>query len=183
MNKDPKSRRGPLSAPLSRREVLAAGIACAFWGGVIALGDSTLAAAPEGQATSAYDPWTVAQTVSAADLVNEMRDPQVAAKLVIVCVAPHGSFMAGHIPGAVYHGPASTPDGMDDLKIWARDHLLRTTNLVVYCGCCPMNECPNLRPAFAALKNMGFTHLRALLLPTDFYTDWAGKGYPSEPKK
>jgi hypothetical protein len=27
---------------------------------------------------------------------------------------------------------------------------------------------------------MGFTHLRVLLLPTDFNTDWITKGYPVE---
>jgi hypothetical protein len=50
----------------------------------------------------------------------------------------------------------------------------------VYCGCCPLEHCPNLRPAFEALRAMGFTHLRALLLPTNFYTDWVKPGYPVE---
>ncbi len=27
---------------------------------------------------------------------------------------------------------------------------------------------------------MGFRHLRALILPTNFYTDWYAKGYPTE---
>ena len=37
-----------------------------------------------------------------------------------------------------------------------------------------------IRAAFTALNGMGFTHLRVLMLPTDFNTDWIGKGYPVE---
>jgi hypothetical protein len=50
----------------------------------------------------------------------------------------------------------------------------------VYCGCCPLDRCPNLRPAFTALHDMGFTHLRVLLIPTNFYTDWVKPGFPFE---
>jgi hypothetical protein len=69
-----------------------------------------------------------------------------------------------------------------DLKTWAQP-LPRSTNLVVYCGCCPMPKCPNIRPAFVALREMGFTHMRVLILPNDFNTDWTEKGYPVEKAK
>jgi hypothetical protein len=69
-----------------------------------------------------------------------------------------------------------------DLKAWAQP-LPRSTNLVVYCGCCPMPKCPNIRPAFVALREMGFTHMRVLILPNDFNTDWTEKGYPVEKAK
>ncbi len=29
-------------------------------------------------------------------------------------------------------------------------------------------------------RDMGFTHLRVLVLPDNFGTDWAAKGYPVE---
>lgn len=51
---------------------------------------------------------------------------------------------------------------------------------MVYCGCCPRDVCPNLQPSFAALRSMGFTRLRALMLPTSFGQDWASKGLPIE---
>jgi len=35
-----------------------------------------------------------------------------------------------------------------------------------------------LRPAFTALKDLGFARLRVMILPTSFNTDWAEKGYP-----
>jgi hypothetical protein len=50
--------------------------------------------------------------------------------------------------------------------------------VVLYCGCCPLVKCPNLRPAFTAFEDMGIGRLRVLLLPTSFHVDWAEKGYP-----
>lgn len=43
-----------------------------------------------------------------------------------------------------------------------------------------MAECPNVRPAFTALRDMGFTHLRVLMLPNNFAADWVDKHYPVE---
>jgi hypothetical protein len=41
-----------------------------------------------------------------------------------------------------------------------------------------MDHCPNIRPAFAVLRDMGFTKLRLLVLPTSFEVDWANKNLP-----
>ena len=126
------------------------------------------------------DPWTAAQTVEPAALAKELAEAKPGDKTTIVCVAPHALYLGGHISGTLYHGPGGTPDGIADLKKWARS-VSRSTNIVIYCGCCPMERCPNLRPAFSALRDLGFTHVRALLLPTNFYTDWVKPGYPYEP--
>ncbi len=123
------------------------------------------------------DPWTSKQTVDPAALAKELSGPK-SVRPVIVSVSPHALYLGGHIPGAIYEGPGMSPQAIDGLKRWA-EHLPRSTNLVVYCGCCPLVHCPNLRPAFRALESMGFTHLRALILPTNFYTDWYSKGYPT----
>jgi thiosulfate/3-mercaptopyruvate sulfurtransferase len=127
----------------------------------------------------ASDPWTSEQTVQPAELAKEIADPEAAKRPTVVCVAPHVLYMGGHIPGALYHGPGMNAQGIDDLKKWAQG-MPRSANIVVYCGCCPLERCPNLRPAFQALHEMGFAHLRTLLLPTNFYTDWVKPGYPME---
>jgi thiosulfate/3-mercaptopyruvate sulfurtransferase len=126
------------------------------------------------------DPWTAAQTVQPAALAKELAGSKSADRPTIVCVAPHALYLGGHISGALYHGAGSTPEGIDDLEKWAQP-VPRATRIVIYCGCCPMERCPNLRPAFVALRDMGFTHVRALLIPTNFYTDWVKPGYPYEP--
>jgi len=126
---------------------------------------------------AASDPWTPTQTVQPADLVRELAAAKSAGSPVVVCAGFRTLFEGAHIPGATFHGSASAAQGLADLKKWA-ETLPRGTNLVVYCGCCPLSRCPNIRPAFAALRDMGFTHLRVLILPTDFATDWVAKGYP-----
>jgi hypothetical protein len=52
------------------------------------------------------------------------------------------------------------------------------TQVVVYCGCCPYDHCPNVRPAIQVLKDMKFTNYRLLDLPHNLKTDWINKGYP-----
>jgi hypothetical protein len=123
--------------------------------------------------------WSDSQTVHPSDLVKELGESKGAAKPVVVCVGFRPLYMGAHVPGAVFHGAAQSEQGLADLKKWAQA-LPRTTNLVIYCGCCPLDHCPNVRPAFSALHDMGFTNLRVLILPHDFATDWVEKGYPVE---
>jgi thiosulfate/3-mercaptopyruvate sulfurtransferase len=150
---------------------------------VFAAGSAYPSKTGAGAADSQAEPWTVAQTVQPSELAKELANEDGASrgegKPTVVCVAPRVLYEGGHIPGALFHGAGSTPQGIDDLKKWAQG-VPRSTNIVLYCGCCPLDHCPNLRPAFLALRDMGFTHLRALLIPTNFYTDWVTPGYPVE---
>jgi thiosulfate/3-mercaptopyruvate sulfurtransferase len=125
------------------------------------------------RAQNSVDPWSAAQTVQAADLAKELADGKSAP--TILFVGFERLYTAGHIKGAQFHGSGGKPEGIAEIKKWAAA-LPRSTNLVIYCGCCPMEKCPNIRPAFAALRDMGFTNLRVLLLPNSFAVDWAGKG-------
>lgn len=121
------------------------------------------------------DTWTKAQTVLPTDLVKELANSKTAP--TVVFVGFKRLYSAGHIKGAQYHGTAGSEDGLKELAAWAAG-LPRSTNLVIYCGCCPLDRCPNIRPAFKALQQLGFKNLRVLLLPQDFATDWADKGFP-----
>ncbi|HKS81371.1 MAG TPA: hypothetical protein VJR23_07675 [Candidatus Acidoferrales bacterium] len=123
------------------------------------------------------DPWSASQTIDPATLLKEMAAKDSSSKPIVVCVGFHSLYHGAHVPGASYHGPASTPEGLAALKDFAKT-LSRSSNLVIYCGCCPLEHCPNIRPAFAALRDAGFTHLRVLILPRDFASDWIAKGYP-----
>ena len=86
-------------------------------------------------------------------------------------------FRADHIPGAVYAGPAAKPAGIDLLKS-AVEKLPRNREIVIYCGCCPWDKCPNIKPALELLKGMGFTHVTAMHVPDSFKADWVDRGYP-----
>jgi thiosulfate/3-mercaptopyruvate sulfurtransferase len=131
------------------------------------------------RAENSADPWTAAQTVQPADFAKELSSATGENKPTVVCVGFRPLYQGAHIPGASFHGAASTAQGLEDLKTWAKD-LPRSANIVLYCGCCPLGHCPNIRPAFAALRDMGFTRPRVLILPNDFNTDWIEKGYPVE---
>jgi len=86
-----------------------------------------------GSSASAHpsEPWAEAQTVQPAELVKEMADAKGANTPVVVCSGFRVLCEGAHIRGAVYDGPASKPEGLDDLKKWAQG-IPRSSNLVVY---------------------------------------------------
>jgi thiosulfate/3-mercaptopyruvate sulfurtransferase len=130
---------------------------------------------------AASDPWTKSQVFTPQDLQQRLREAK-GTKPLILHVGFRSLYDQGHIPGSQYHGPASLTKGLGKLRKGAAT-LPRNREIILYCGCCPWYDCPNIRPAFRALKEMGFTRLRVLSLPTSFAVDWAGKGYPNESTK
>jgi thiosulfate/3-mercaptopyruvate sulfurtransferase len=122
------------------------------------------------------DPWTAEQTVQPAQFAKEVQQENGPHPLVIY-VGVRALYDGAHIPGAVYYGPGSSEQGISALKKYAAT-LSKNSDVLLYCGCCPLEKCPNLRPAFTALKDMGFARLRVLMLPTSFNVDWVEKGYP-----
>lgn len=123
--------------------------------------------------SAATDPWTD----------NDLIQPEQASKSLSTALFIHVGFPvlygAAHITGSVFAGPGSKEEGIADLKkaVAAQP---RTREIVLYCGCCPFDKCPNIRPAFAALHEMGFTHVKAMMVPTNLKTDWIDKGYPTD---
>ena len=125
----------------------------------------------------AAEPWPSATVLHPEVLAHELGNAKGESTPTIVYVGFRTLFEGGHIPGAKFQGTASKDDGLTELKKWAAA-LPRSTNLVIYCGCCPFDHCPNIRPAYKALHEMGFSRLRVLVLPTSFATDWVEKGFP-----
>jgi thiosulfate/3-mercaptopyruvate sulfurtransferase len=125
---------------------------------------------------ASVDPWTDSETLTPPVLVKMLEGGE---KLAIAYTGPLVLHRAGRIAGATLIGPTSEAEGLADLKRWARK-LPRAETLVIYCGCCPMEKCPNIRPAYRTLREMGFTNLRVLVLATSFEKDWIGKGFPIE---
>lgn len=124
------------------------------------------------------EPWSSAEVLRAEDLVAQLRQKNGSLPIVVY-VGFRTLFEGAHVPGAKFYGTTSTEKGLADLKK-AVAELPRASDLVIYCGCCPFEKCPNIRPAYRALREMGFTRLRVLALPTSFAADWVEKGYPVE---
>jgi hypothetical protein len=88
-------------------------------------------------------------------------------------------YRGGAIPGSHYAGPGSTSEGLASLAAAVKD-VPHEKSIVIYCGCCPWDHCPNMGPAFKELREMGYTNVRALYTPKNLETDWVDHGYPIE---
>jgi rhodanese-related sulfurtransferase len=121
---------------------------------------------------------------AAADLAL-VQPPELAARLAgkaapaVFMVGPNVLYRSKHIPGSVYAGPGQSEAGLAILKAEA-GKLARDREVVVYCGCCPWDRCPNVKPAVELLKQMGFAKAKALYLGTGFKADWLDKGYAAD---
>ena len=128
-------------------------------------------------ASAPSSPWTPKDVVEPATLAAQLK--KSGEKPLLVQVGFRSLYDQGHIPGSTYCGPAFRADGLAKLKECVAG-VPRTKEILLYCGCCPWEECPNLRPAFEALSQMGFKQVRVLYIPHNFGRDWAQKGYPTE---
>lgn len=125
----------------------------------------------------ASDPWTRSDVLLPADFLASQKGDHP--PYLVFQVGFPFLYKAGHIPGSAYVGAGKDPEGIDALKK-ALSTLPKDRKIVLYCGCCPLDVCPNLRPAFETAKEMGFFEAKILYLPHDFAQDWIRKGYPTE---
>lgn len=121
----------------------------------------------------AGDPWTEKDLLQPKDVAAHLQGP------LVIHVGFNVLYRAAHVTGSQYAGPASKAEGIELLKAAVAGQP-KDREIVLYCGCCPWEKCPNIRPAFAALHEMGFTRVRVMMVPKDFKTDWDDKGYPTE---
>jgi hypothetical protein len=119
------------------------------------------------------EPWKPQQLISPDTLANEINHPG-AKPPMILNIGP-----AGSIKGSVEIGPTSKQENLDKLK-QTIESLPKDTRIVIYCGCCPFKNCPNIRPAFSLLNSMGFTNAQLLSIPKNLKVDWIEHGYPME---
>ena len=83
------------------------------------------------------------------------------------------------IKGAVHVGSTANKAGLDILSRLAAK-VPKDKMVVLYCGCCPFRNCPNIRPAFNLLKEQGYKNIRLLNLKHNLKVDWTDNGYPME---
>jgi hypothetical protein len=98
-------------------------------------------------------------------------------KPLILHVGFETLYKSNHIPSSEYAGPASTPAGMEVLKK-ALANIPKDREIILYCGCCPWDHCPNIRPAIEAVHNLGYKNVKAMIIEQNLDVDWIKKGYP-----
>jgi hypothetical protein len=114
--------------------------------------------------------WTAKQLIEPSDLAGAIQAKKDVP--VIISVGPGAT-----IPQSIPIGMVNEKEGMEKLK----QQLAQTPKdkkVVVYCGCCPFEHCPNVRPAINTLKELKFTNYYLLNLPSNIKKDWIEKGYP-----
>ncbi len=126
---------------------------------------------PLEKTADAPEPWTAGQLMAPADLAAIIDDPN-AKKPIILCVGP-----GALIRGSLDMGPAKEKENLEKLK-QQLNKLPRDAEVVIYCGCCPFEHCPNIRPAFILLNEMKFRNAHLLNLEHNINADWIAKGYP-----
>ena len=136
----------------------------------------TLSAWGLAQAGADPDPWRQEDMVEPATLAKVLASPEAP---MVISVAFPVLYRNKHIVHALDAKAGSTPEGIQMLRKLV-ESTPKDADIVIYCGCCPMVKCPNVRPAFRALKEMGYTHIRVLDIPANMHMDWYSKGYPAE---
>jgi hypothetical protein len=99
-------------------------------------------------------------------------------KPLILQVGSRVMFAQAHIPGSDYAGPGSQAAGIQSLENTVAS-LPKDKQIILYCGCCPWNRCPNVGPAYKRLHDLGFTNVNVLYIANNFGEDWVNKGYPA----
>ena len=110
---------------------------------------------------------------------DQLIEPQVLAGLIESKkkIIIYNIGVVENIKGAIQMGAASDSANIVKLKS-ALLKVPKNRQIVIYCGCCPMGKCPNIRPAFQLLSDMNFSNINVLDLHTNIKTDWIDKGYP-----
>ena len=117
------------------------------------------------------EPWKRNQLMDPGTLAAKMNDAS-SPKPLIIDVGP-----AGLIKDAIDLGPAHEEENLNKFKDLLEKEK-KDREIVIYCGCCPFKNCPNVRPAFTLLNTMKFTNAHLLNLQQNLKVDWISKGYP-----
>lgn len=115
--------------------------------------------------------WTKEQLMEPVQLARNIESGENVP--VLIGVGPGAS-----IPNSVAIGSVKEKENLDKLRTTLHG-LKKNTAIVVYCGCCPFEHCPNVRPAIALLKQYKFNNYKLLNLPRNIKADWIDKGYPA----
>jgi hypothetical protein len=81
------------------------------------------------------------------------------------------------IKGAIHIGPITEAANLEKFKTALTAHK-KSTEIVIYCGCCPFGKCPNIRPPYKLLKDLGYTNVKVLNLYVNLRNNWTSAGYP-----
>ncbi|OFX43767.1 MAG: hypothetical protein A2046_05105 [Bacteroidetes bacterium GWA2_30_7] len=115
--------------------------------------------------------WNEKQLMPPSELAKIINDSTIKSPYIF-SIGP-----AGFIKNAIDVSDAMDKNGIEKFQK-ILEKLPEDADIVIYCGCCPFDVCPNIRPSFKLLNKMKFTNHKLLNLPKNLKVDWIDKGYP-----
>lgn len=115
------------------------------------------------------EPWNPDQLISTEDLAYRIDQEE---ELHLFSIGPDNI-----IKGSVDIGPGEEKKSIEKLRK-ALENIPQEEEVILYCGCCPFAQCPNIRPAFELLKTLGYEKPRLLDIPQNIKVDWLDMDYP-----
>ncbi|UUV21584.1 rhodanese-like domain-containing protein [Paenimyroides aestuarii] len=122
-------------------------------------------------AQSFTDPWTPQQLLSTKVLSTRITQNKMD-QTILINIGPDAV-----IKNSFNLGPVQNKGNQEKLQNYLKK-VSKDKEVVLYCGCCPFEKCPNIRPAFKSLIAMGYKNTKLLNIPKNIKVDWIDKGYP-----
>lgn len=122
------------------------------------------------------NPWNANQLMKPLTLASQIKAKKTDNTLIL------SIGFDNPIKNSIQLGPAEKQEGLDKLTAYLKD-IPKDQKIVIYCGCCPMEKCPNIRPAFSLLQKLGYKNVKLLALKTSVKADWMDKGFPVQKTK
>ena len=117
------------------------------------------------------EPWTQQQLLDPSTLAKTLGNTGIS-QPIVYSVGPQAV-----IKGSIDIGSTVVPENLSKLQ-QKLEKLPKNAEIVIYCGCCPFDRCPNVRPAVELLKKLQFSNFKLLNLPHNIKVDWIDHGYP-----
>jgi len=126
----------------------------------------------QNQKNKTHEPWSTSQLLEPKLLYSSIESEKDVPK--IISIGP-----GVVIENSIGVGECRYNENIEKLKslvsVYSKDD-----QIVLYCGCCPFKNCPNIRPAFTLLNELGFKNHKLLNIKNNIKADWIDMGYQTE---
>ena len=126
----------------------------------------------ENQNNKTHEPWSISQLLEPKLLSSSIESEKNVPK--IISIGP-----GVVIKNSIGIGECRFKENIEKLKSLVSTYS-KDDQIVLYCGCCPFKNCPNIRPAFTLLNELSFKNHKLLNIENNIKADWIDMGYQTE---
>jgi len=126
----------------------------------------------QNQNNKSLEPWGISQLLEPKLLSYKIESGKDLPK--IVSIGP-----GVVIKNSIGIGECRYKENIEKLKSLVSSYS-KDDEIVIYCGCCPFENCPNIRPAFTLMNELGFKNHKLLNIKNNIKADWIDMGYQTE---